>query len=185
MGRHPATRSFTSRRRVSQDREATIERRVAERTAELQAENALLRERVRASDSAHLQAQASEDRYRRLFEASMDAIVLTDDGGIYLDANEAAATLFGLPRERLIGIRAADLREDSGPDAFASHRRYLANGRDAGEFVFRRPDGSLRVAQYTAARLGPNLHQSILRDITTDARPSCACAARWPRRRCC
>lgn len=167
MGRHPATRSFTSRRRVSQDREATIERRVAERTAELQAENALLRERVRASDSAHLQAQASEDRYRRLFEASMDAIVLTDDGGIYLDANEAAATLFGLPRERLIGIRAADLREDSGPDAFASHRRYLANGRDAGEFVFRRPDGSLRVAQYTAARLGPNLHQSILRDITT------------------
>jgi PAS domain S-box-containing protein len=167
MLRYPAICLLEASAYTPEDLEAEIERRVVERTIELQTANALLSERVRASEAAHTRALASEERYRRLFEASMDAIVLTDDDGVYLDANEAAAALFGLPRERLIGIRAADLREDSGPEAFASHQRYLASGRDAGEFVFRRPDGSLRVAQYTAVRLGANLHQSILRDITS------------------
>jgi PAS domain S-box-containing protein len=167
MLQYPATCFLAASAYSPEDLEAEIERRVIERTIELQTANALLSERVQASEAAHTRALASEERYRRLFEASMDAIVLTDDDGVYLDANEAAAALFGLPRERLIGVRAVDLREDNGPEAFANHRRYLASGRDAGEFAFRRPDGSLRVAQYTAVRLGANLHQSILRDITS------------------
>lgn len=121
--------------------------------------------------SGALAAQAlseSEERYRRLFEASLDAIVLADDAGVYLDANEAAAALFGIPRERLIGMCADDLRLDAGPATAERQRRYLEVGRDAGEFLVRRPDGALHVAQYTAVRLGPNLHQSIIRDITAE-----------------
>ncbi|PDW04336.1 sensor histidine kinase [Candidatus Viridilinea mediisalina] len=141
--------------------------RLQQQIVELQALNVALNERVQASATVLTRALVSEERYRRLFEASMDAIVITDDTGIYLDANDAAAALFGLAREHLIGRRDAELREDQGPDAIEHRQQYLATGRDAGEFVFRRPDGSLRVAQYTAARLGDNLHQSILRDITS------------------
>ncbi|WP_165360748.1 sensor histidine kinase [Candidatus Chloroploca sp. Khr17] len=108
----------------------------------------------------------SEERYRRLFEASPDAIVLTDDRGVYLDVNEAAVQLFGVPRTQLIGMSADQLREDRGAEAAERHRHYLEVGRDTGEFPFRRPDGTRGVAQYTAVRVGPNLHQSVLRDIT-------------------
>ncbi len=115
-----------------------------------------------------LAREADEERYRRLFEASLDAIVLHDDEGVYLDANEAAAALFGVPRARLIGLSGDALQLDAGPTSAERRRRYLEVGRDAGEFPFRGPDGALRVAQYTAVRLGPNLHQSIIRDITVE-----------------
>jgi PAS domain S-box-containing protein len=122
----------------------------------------------RHSASAALRASESAERYRRLFEASLDAIVLADDRGVYLDANEAAAALFGIARNRLIGMCAEELRLDAGPEADERQRRYLEVGRDAGEFPFRSPDGALRIAQYTAVRLGPNLHLSIIRDITVE-----------------
>ncbi|NTU80753.1 MAG: PAS domain S-box protein [Chloroflexales bacterium] len=150
MGRHRAIRPPPSRRRRSG--------RATERNPETVSERRW----------AELALSESEERYRRLFEASLDAIVLTDDSGIYLDANEAAAALFGIPRKRLIGMSADDLRLDAGPEVAERHQSYLASGRDAGEFPFRRPDGSPRIAQYTAVRLGPNLHQSIIRDITAE-----------------
>jgi PAS domain S-box-containing protein len=40
---------------------------------------------------------------RRLIEASLDPLVTTNAGGTIIDANEATATLTGMPRERLIG----------------------------------------------------------------------------------
>ncbi|RRR65959.1 MAG: PAS domain S-box protein [Candidatus Viridilinea halotolerans] len=163
MARYRATHPIALRRRKRTTSDAVLRRRVAQ----LCVRNAALVACVQATATVHTRALASEERYRRLFEASMDAILLTDDAGVYLDANAAAADLFGLPRQRLIGMRTADLREDQDTDAFEQQQRYQAIGRAAGEFVFRRPDGTLRVAQYTAARLGENLHQSILRDITS------------------
>ncbi|GAB4200865.1 MAG: hypothetical protein OHK0022_22330 [Roseiflexaceae bacterium] len=112
--------------------------------------------------------RTSEARYRRLFETSMDAIVLTDDSGHYLDVNDAACRMFGYTREQLLSLRVADLvvPEDELPDAGARFERYRQYGQETGTFTFYHTDGSLRVAGYSAVRLGPNLHQSILHDIT-------------------
>ncbi|MFV9505554.1 MAG: sensor histidine kinase [Oscillochloridaceae bacterium umkhey_bin13] len=110
----------------------------------------------------------SEERYRRLFEASIDAIVLTDDDGIYLDVNDAAATLFGIPRERLIGCSANELPEQVDSEGFIDQQQDLVTGHATGTFTFRCPDGSLRIAQYTVVRLGVNLYQRILRDVTAE-----------------
>jgi PAS domain S-box-containing protein len=119
---------------------------------------------------AHRQAEvalrSSEERYRRLFESSTDAILILDEAGILLDANAAAADLFGMPRETLVGTHIGQLPAAESPSVADWYAHYLRQGVDRGEFVVRRPDGSRRIAQYTAARIGPALHQSILRDIS-------------------
>jgi PAS domain S-box-containing protein len=55
-------------------------------------------ERKRAEESI----RESEEKYRRLFDESIDAIYITSRGGKFLDANQAAIELFGYAREELI-----------------------------------------------------------------------------------
>src|SRR5512143_1957569 len=50
-----------------------------------------------------------EEKYRTLFEASLDAILLETLAGRVLDCNGAACTLYGYAREELIGLQARDL----------------------------------------------------------------------------
>jgi len=47
--------------------------------------------------------QASEEKYRRLFESSPDSITLVGLDGIVLDCNDATAEIGGLPKEQMIG----------------------------------------------------------------------------------
>ena len=79
-----------------------LEQRVEERTAELVKANQQLRqeigERKRAEEAIH----ESEEKYRRLFDESIDAIYITSREGKFLDANQAALELFGYAREELI-----------------------------------------------------------------------------------
>ncbi|MHB8843947.1 MAG: PAS domain-containing hybrid sensor histidine kinase/response regulator [Nitrospirota bacterium] len=54
--------------------------------------------------------RASEDRYRQLFDAESDAIVLIDNGtGRILMANNAASSLYGYSMEELLAKKNADL----------------------------------------------------------------------------
>ncbi len=55
-------------------------------------------ERKRAEEAIH----ESEEKYRRLFDESIDAIYITSREGKFLDANQAAIELFGYAREELI-----------------------------------------------------------------------------------
>lgn len=63
--------------------------------------------------------EASERRYRRLFERSRDAVVLTEPQGAILDANRAAQELFGYPRSELLQLDAGDLYAE--PDHRTEH----------------------------------------------------------------
>ena len=110
--------------------------------------------------------RASEERYRRLFELSMDAIIVIDDQEIFLDANAAASDLFGIARETLFGTPIDQLSTAEGPNATELFHQYIVHGHDRGEFAFVRPDGTRRIAQYTAAPIGGDAHQAILRDVT-------------------
>jgi PAS domain S-box-containing protein len=54
--------------------------------------------------AAEERLRISENRYRRLFEASPDGIVMLDpDTGAIIDANPALTALLGVSRERLLG----------------------------------------------------------------------------------
>lgn len=79
---------------------ATLERRITERTAEL---------------------TESEARARTLVEHAPEAIVVFDgETGIFLGCNENATHLYGLPREQLIGQHPAVLSPEFQPDGRTS-----------------------------------------------------------------
>jgi PAS domain S-box-containing protein/putative nucleotidyltransferase with HDIG domain len=70
----------------------------------------LVRRELDARERAEAALRASEERYQTLIALANDAILLVDvASGTILDANRKAEELFGLPRERLIGMRQLDL----------------------------------------------------------------------------
>lgn len=112
--------------------ELHIDRGALERiatVASISVENFRLRERL----------EASEGRYRALFERAPDALLVTQEDGTVVDANDAATRLFGADREWLFGRHAAELTEsedeqqgsmDRGPTT----RRGVGTRRDGSRF---------------------------------------------------
>jgi PAS domain S-box-containing protein len=117
-------------------------------------------------EAAQEQLRGSQRLLRAVFDGALDAMLLTDDSGKYVDANQAACDLFGLGREALIGRSIAEL---SSPDydAEANHRALQEAGRKRGRLPLFRPDGTRRVLDYSAvANVARGLHLLVLRDIT-------------------
>jgi PAS domain S-box-containing protein len=118
----------------------------------------------RAEEAVH----QSEVRFRALFEHSHDAILIADDNSIYVDANPAAAKLFGVPVAQLIGRSLYDfVATEHGTHAARLWSEFIAAGFQQGEFEIRRPDGQRRVLEYSAvANILPGQHFSTMRDIS-------------------
>lgn len=113
--------------------------------------------------------RASEAKYRGLFERSGDAVLVADDGGGYVDANPAACELLGVPRDKVIGRSLMDFVVPSVnlPDPSAAWAAFLAAGELRGQVQIRRPDGTVREAEFVAkANFTPGQHLSVLRDET-------------------
>lgn len=108
----------------------------------------------------------SEQQLRAIFEGALEAMVITDDAGCYLDVNQAACDLFNLPKEQLIGLNVADFCEAT----FVFDKawsNFMGTGPERGEFRLRRADGTIRDVEYSArAGFLPNRHLSVIRDIT-------------------
>ncbi|MFN3650123.1 MAG: PAS domain S-box protein [Armatimonadota bacterium] len=116
--------------------------------------------------SAEKALLSSERQLRAMFEGSLDAIVIADDDARLLEANPAACELFGMPKEELLGCRVSDFAEQ-GFDFQSAWSAFLARGAERGVFALRRPDGTVRYAEYSAsASIQPGRHLSELHDIT-------------------
>jgi two-component system cell cycle sensor histidine kinase/response regulator CckA len=108
----------------------------------------------------------SEERYRRLFELESDAIFLiADETGQILEANPAAALLYGYTREELLARKNTDLSAE--PD------RTRAASRSGSVLVpvrwHRKRDGSVFPVEIAATRLvwhGRRAHLAAIRDIS-------------------
>ena len=117
---------------------------------------------------AETELAEADRQFLALFESALEAVVIADDDRRYVDANAAAAVLFGVRREALIGLRLDDfvISTEAGGTAEA-WRRLLANGEQQGEVALARPDGEIRVVEYSArANFVPGRHLSIMRDVT-------------------
>jgi PAS domain S-box-containing protein len=99
--------------------------------------------------------QASEAKYRGLFDRAADAILLLDDSGRILEANAVAASLFGAPASHLRGRDLAALSREiadaTGDPNTAQVVGPLAMGADGGpvwidpvHIPFRDAEGALR-----------------------------------------
>ena len=132
--------------------------------------------------TARTQAEAalrhSEQDYRILFERANDAILIFDPAGeIVLDANAQACSLYGLPRDALLGSSLRDRSQDTARgDAFL--RRLLAHGTYAGfETVQFRADGTPLYLAINASIVdyrGRRAILSINRDISDQKRAAAA-----------
>ncbi|MCX6571434.1 MAG: PAS domain S-box protein [Candidatus Aminicenantes bacterium] len=115
----------------------------------------------------------SEERYRALFDRSLDCVYIHDFEGRFIDANDAALNLFGYKREEIRGLNFTSLlsedqvslafkalqeiRETGFQKDLTEYRLRLRNGNDV--YVETKGSAILSEGTYTAI-------QAIARDIT-------------------
>ncbi|CAN5757765.1 hypothetical protein BH11MYX4_BH11MYX4_11800 [soil metagenome] len=106
--------------------------------------------------------------YQAAFEHSTHAIVGVDDQGRILVANEAAAALFRVPREELIGRIATDFRLAEHDDESERLWRILQSGGTFREDVhIVTTAGQERAVRVSGkGNIEPDLHLAILGDVT-------------------
>lgn len=109
-------------------------------------------------------------QFRALFDKSLDAMLIADDQGRYVEANPAACDLLGRSREHIIGQHIADVMLP-GLCFETAWQQFQQHGQERGEIQILRGDGSLRDVDYAAtADVWPHHHLSILRDVTEQKR---------------
>jgi PAS domain S-box-containing protein len=117
--------------------------------------------------------------FRAVFDNALDAMLIADDAGQYVDANPAACALFGVSRDELLSSSLSRFIEPGREAETAqSWRSFLAAGEQKGLFRIRRADGETRDLEYNAvANILPGRHLSILRDVTERQRFAAALSA--------
>ena len=153
-----------------------LERRVLERTAELQSANDSLGAEIAVRQEAEGALRESHERTRAIVDTALDGIVTMDHDGRIAGFNPAAERIFGYSRRDVIG---RPLAETLIPAAFREqHHRglahYLATGeaRVLGkriEIAGLRADGSTVDVELSIDRMPgerPPLFAGFIRDIT-------------------
>ncbi len=91
---------------------------------------------------AEKELQASEEKYRSLFNNSIDAVLLTIPDGIILAANPEACRIFQRSEEEICRIGRAGLMDLTDPRLTAALEERARTGRFQGELTFIRKDGT-------------------------------------------
>lgn len=113
-----------------------------------------------------LEEHCDQSAMQSLFHMALDAMLIADDEGRYLDANPAACRLLGLPKAEIIGRTIADfcLPEMAFEEVWQT---FLQQGEMQGEFSLLRADGQQRDVEFSAtANFLAHRHLSILRDVS-------------------
>jgi two-component system cell cycle sensor histidine kinase/response regulator CckA len=108
----------------------------------------------------------TEGRFRSVFDNALDAMVIVDDEGGYVDVNAAACELFGRSRDDLLSLSGLEISSVLGSE-IEVWQAFLAQGRAEGATTITRRDGTQRETEFRAtANVQPGRHLSILRDVT-------------------
>jgi PAS domain S-box-containing protein len=110
-----------------------------------------------------------DNRFRAVFERAADAMLITDDDGDYIDANEAACELLGRSRSDLLGMRIDDITPD-GVDIEDQWERFKAGELTRGVVKIEGPDGETNEVEFSATQdIVAGEHLSILRPVSVEA----------------
>lgn len=135
-------------------------------------------EKIMSDAEVQRSLAAREDRFRVLFEQSMDAIYVVTPDGRSLEANQAWLDLFGYSREELAWFRAIELYAvPSDRDDFL--RRIAVTGFVRDEVRFKRKDGSQFDCERTVVAIKDGTgavvaYQGVNRDISERKRAEVA-----------
>jgi len=120
-----------------------LEERVKERTLELENMNNDLKLEIEERQRAENALRDSEERYKALFERSLDCVYIHDFSGQFIDANPSALNLLGYKLEDMPSLNFASLlSEDQLPIALQAVEEIAKNGfqKDFTEFKLKRKD---------------------------------------------
>lgn len=155
-------RDITERRKI----EEQLEQRVAERTTALMEANAALQTEIGERMRILEELRDSEDRFRRLSDATSEGILIHDHG-VVVDANEVFARMGGYSREEIIGANALDWTTPAGRALLLEHIR---TGDDRPyEVTMIRRDGSTCPVELCGKNIpyrGKVLRAVAMRDLT-------------------
>lgn len=116
------------------------------------------------------QIRDSEERFRLLFDNSMDGILLTSLDGSVHSANRAACEMFGRSEEEICSLGRSALVDVDNPDLNGMLEERSRTGRMRGEVMLVRKDGSKFPAEMSSAVFRDNQGNErtsvIVRDIT-------------------
>ncbi|MGV3707696.1 MAG: PAS domain S-box protein [Gemmatimonas sp.] len=115
---------------------------------------------------AEEERRVSELRYRRLFEAAPDGLVVANVDRVYLDCNPSMCRMLGYSREELLGMRASDIVDPERPNLAAELDVIRSTSERFHPMRFRRKDGSKFDAEVNSTPLGDGTVLGIIRDIT-------------------
>ncbi len=112
----------------------------------------------------------SEERYRTLFENSLDAMLLSAPDGRILAANPAASRMFGRTAEEICAGGWGELVDAADPRLAAAMQAQARSGRFQGELSLRRANGSILVGEISTALFQTDRGEArtslIIRDVT-------------------
>ena len=111
----------------------------------------------------------SEERFRRLFEESNDAVFIHDFEGRLLDVNDAASKMLGYPKDELIKILVPTLHpEEELTMSKEAFQITMKKGAVRFESKFRKSDGTIIDVDISSRIVdrGKEVIQGIVRDIT-------------------
>ena len=116
-----------------------------------------------------LERQMLARRYETLSRFASDVILLADQDGQVREVNERLETLYGFPREEMLGQPLATLLPMADQEAFAGTWSEILAGKTSFETVHQRRDGSrfpVEVSAHTIALQGERHVHLTLRDIS-------------------
>ena len=151
---------LTSILRSTQRRRATVEKLVAQRTAELRAVQEELRGDIRERAAAEQALRASDDRYRAFVGQSTEGIWRIENDppiptglpveeqiallyrhGWLAECNDAMARMYGYASAReIVGLRVGDITPQDDPLNLAYHRAFVAGGYRLADWETREAD---------------------------------------------
>ncbi|WP_191965529.1 PAS domain S-box protein [Oryzomonas sagensis] len=136
---------ITERKRGEQELQrahAELERRVAERTCELADTIQVLKMEIAERGRVEDALRENEERYRSLFNNSIDGILLATSGGDVLEANPEACRILGMTEEEVCGRSRQEVVDVADQRVTALLDERVRTGKARGEVMFIRKDGS-------------------------------------------
>ena len=110
------------------------------------------------------------DKFRALFENSIDAVLLTKVDGTILDVNVAAEKIFGYNKEEMVKLGRNGIVDTNDPNLSVLLSERYKTGRAKGELRLKRKDGTIFPAEISNSVYndikGNKRTSMIIRDIT-------------------
>lgn len=126
-----------------------------------------LTQEARASLSHATPQDEAVKRLEEVVRVHPYAVLFADNTGRYIGANAAANELTGFSRRELLGSSVFDITPDvDEKDVTLLWRAFLRIGRQEGDIVIRRRDGTQVSGRYLAAtNVIPGVHVSVMAKI--------------------